>query len=373
MENDLSQESMNINSKTFSSMIPGAIAALSMLLITGCGRLPSNESSLDPAGPQSGRINTLTWLFMIVCIVVYALVMLVLLGAILRRRRGGGQGAPEMVIEPEPQHERRIWRVVSGSVAITVVTLFVLLFSDYATGRGIHKLGEKNEKIRIRITGHQWWWEVQYMDWPERFGERVLSNTITTANEIHLPVDKDHPVAVDFELSSADVIHSFWVPNLHGKKDLVPGHPTSVWLRADQVGTYWGECGEFCGYQHAQMRLLVVAEPAEQFKSWLDGQRQPGAEPADDMQKRGQQVFVSASCLMCHAIQGTPAYGRVGPDLTHVGSRRILAAGAIPNMPGHLAGWISDPQRIKPGAKMPQNSLNPKDLRALLEYLEHLK
>jgi cytochrome c oxidase subunit 2 len=211
------------------------------------------------------------------------------------------------------------------------------------------------------------------VDWPARFGERYPSNIITTANEIHIPVDPQHPVTVEFRLQSGDVIHSFWVPSLHGKRDVIPGHPTSFWLAADQPGTYWGECGEYCGYQHAQMRFLVVAQPVAEFQTWLDGQRQPPPEPQTALQTEGRNVFLHASCTMCHTIAGTDTHATVGPNLTHVGSRKILAAGAIPNMPGHLAGWITDPQRIKPGAHMPQNNLTPRDLRALIEYLESLK
>jgi cytochrome c oxidase subunit 2 len=274
---------------------------------------------------------------------------------------------------PDPVNERRLWNTVSTAIAITVVTLFVLLFSDFVTGRSIHALSDSPDPIRIQITAHQWWWEIKYIDWPERFGERLPYNGIATANEIHIPVDPQHPVAVELQLESHDVIHSFWVPNLHGKRDIVPGHPTSLWLSADRPGTYWGECGEYCGYQHAQMRLAVVAEPIEQFHTWLDAQRQSALEPTTYMQTQGKNVFLHTSCPMCHTIQGTDAGAGVGPDLTHVAGRKLLAAGAAPNVPGHLAGWITDPQRIKPGTRMPQNNLSAADLRALLEYLETLK
>jgi cytochrome c oxidase subunit 2 len=178
---------------------------------------------------------------------------------------------------------------------------------------------------------------------------------------------------VKFELQSNDVIHSFWVPNLHGKKDVVPGHPISTWLEADRTGEFYGQCAEFCGHQHANMRLLVVVEPQEQFDAWLAAQRLPAPDPVYEQQVRGQQVFMANACVMCHTIGGTTAGGRVGPNLTHVAGRKILAAGALPNTPGHLAGWVIDPQKIKPGTRMPQNNLSPADLRALLEYLQTLK
>jgi cytochrome c oxidase subunit 2 len=345
------------------------------VLLGGCaGELNSSESVLNPAGPQARHIGWLTTLFLWVCLVVFVLVMLFLAGAFLHRRRDLTlPPGDEPITKPDPVRERRLWTVVFSAIAITVVTLFVLLFSDFATGRALHQMSSASQPLRIQVTAHQWWWEVRYVDWPERFGERLPYNIITTANEIHIPVDAHHPIEVELDLESHDVIHSFWVPNLNGKRDIVPGHRTSFWLAADRPGSYWGECGEYCGYQHAQMRLLVVAQPVDEFQNWLKQQRQSPPEPANDMQKRGQNVFLHASCAMCHAIQGTEARALVGPNLTHVASRKILAAGAVTNMPGHLAGWITDPQRIKPGTRMPQNSLSPMDLRALLEYLETLK
>jgi len=314
------------------------------------------------------------WLFLWVCIVVFVLVMIALAAALLHRRHGAAMEPTNTPItEPDPKREHRLWITVSTSIAITVVTLFVLLFSDFATGRAIGQLSLAKDPLRIKVIAHQWWWEVQYLDWPDRFGERLPYNIIASANEIHIPVDPKQPVAVELELESHDVIHSFWVPNLHGKRDIVPGHPTSMWIAADQPGTYWGECGEYCGYQHAQMRLVVVAQPVDEFQSWLDASRKPAPEPATSMQTQGRNVFLHASCPMCHNITGTNASGKAAPDLTHVASRKILAAGAVPNMPGHLAGWITDPQKIKPGTRMPQNNLSPTDLRALLEYLETLK
>jgi cytochrome c oxidase subunit 2 len=192
---------------------------------------------------------------------------------------------------------------------------------------------------------------------------------VTTANEIHVPVGR----AVEFELTSVDVIHSFWAPNFHGKKDLVPGHPTTHWFKAERAGTFRGQCAEFCGMQHAHMRFVIVSEPPAEFNAWLDAQRQSAPAPQTDAQKRGQQVFLNSSCVLCHTVQGTPARGMVGPDLTHIAGRKMLAAGTMPNTEGHLGGWIIDPQQIKPGVRMPQNQLSAADLRALLDYLESLQ
>jgi cytochrome c oxidase subunit 2 len=154
---------------------------------------------------------------------------------------------------------------------------------------------------------------------------------------------------------------------------MIPGHGAAIWFQADKPGTYFGQCAEFCGFQHAQMRLVVVAESPDKFEAWQSSQMQPAAQPTTDLQKRGQQVFLSGTCAFCHTVEGTMARAHLGPDLTHVASRAKLAAGSIPNATGHLAGWIVDPQKIKPGANMPPNPLNPEDLRALLEYLSNLK
>jgi cytochrome c oxidase subunit 2 len=178
---------------------------------------------------------------------------------------------------------------------------------------------------------------------------------------------------VRFELVSNDVIHSFWIPNLHGKRDLVPGKPTRTFLRADRPGTYIGECAEFCGHQHATMRFVTVVEPEDRFERWLAAQRRPAPPPATDRTRRGQEVFLGATCAMCHAIQGTTALSRVGPDLTHLASRSMIASATLPNVRGHLAGWITDPQRVRPGVRMPPTIIAPADLQAMLDYLETLR
>ena len=341
-----------------------AAGILGVLLCGGYGP----QSALDTAGPQAGRIESLWWIFFWVCAVVYVLVLVFLFLPLLRGDVGrpAAGAAPEPSsdapeITPDPAAERRRSSVVGAAVTLTVLILFALLLGDMLTGRKIHA-DPGPDTLTIKITGHQWWWEAQYND-------VVPSNIVTTANEIHIPVGRP----VKFELFSNDVIHSFWVPSLHGKKDLVPGHPVSTWLQADREGEFWGQCAEFCGHQHANMRMVIVAEAPEKFGQWLEASRKSAGEPVYPQQARGQQVFMSSPCVMCHSIQGTPAGGRVGPDLTHVASRRILAAGAIPNTPGHMAGWIIDPQKIKPGTHMPQNNIAPADLRALLEYLESLK
>jgi cytochrome c oxidase subunit 2 len=250
---------------------------------------------------------------------------------------------------------------VSIATALTVLILFGFLVYDVAVGRQLTR-GLGKDALQVRVIGHQWWWELQYRD-------SVAHNWFTTANELHIPVGR--PVAL--ELLSTDVIHSFWPPTVSQKRDLIPGKDNSLWLQADTPGVYRGQCAEYCGQQHAKMAFLVIAQRPDSFASWLAAQRDTALTPTTELARRGQEVFLASSCVMCHAIGGTPAGSRVGPDLTHLASRRTIAAGTLPNTRGNLAGWIVDPQKIKPGTRMPPNQLKPADLQALLAYLETLK
>jgi cytochrome c oxidase subunit 2 len=244
---------------------------------------------------------------------------------------------------------------------LSLVVLIGLLFQSVATGRAIDTL-RSPDALRIQVTGNQWWWDVQY-------AHEIPSLRVTTANEIHIPVGR----AVRFDLLSTDVIHSLWIPNLQGKIDLVPGRLNELWLRADQPGVYRGQCAEYCGLQHAKMALVVVAEPPADFERWLTGNRAPAAAPVTAEQQRGRDIVERGPCAMCHNITGTLAGGRTAPDLTHIASRSTLAAGTLPNTRGHLAGWIADPQGIKPGNRMPAPGLSSDELQAVLAYLETLK
>jgi cytochrome c oxidase subunit 2 len=216
--------------------------------------------------------------------------------------------------------------------------------------------------LTIEITGRQWWWSVAYADTSPH-------GRFTTANEVHVPVGE--PVL--FLLTAQDVIHSFWVPNLAGKKDMIPGYTESFWFQADTAGVYRGQCAEFCGTQHAKMALWIIAEPRERYNAWVAQQREPAKSPTDSIASRGRDVFMVTMCAMCHAIEGTEAGSHVGPDLTHVGSRRTIAAGTLPNTREALSAWIMDAQAFKPGARMPANALHLDDLNALVTYLQGLK
>jgi cytochrome c oxidase subunit 2 len=192
---------------------------------------------------------------------------------------------------------------------------------------------------------------------------------VNSPNELHIPVG----VPVVLKAMSRDVIHSFWVPNLHGKRDLIPGIETQTWIQADAPGTYRGQCAEFCGHQHAHMAFEVIAESPDQFQSWLQQQRKAAPPPSTPETKRGHDVFMRNACVMCHTIRGTDAGSRIGPELTHVAARRLIAAGTLPMTREHLSQWVVDPQAAKPGNRMPPNPLSDEDLDALLSYLETLR
>jgi cytochrome c oxidase subunit II len=310
------------------------------------------QSALDPAGPQARMIAEVTWWFFGVCAVVYAVVIGLLLWAALRRRRES---------DDDPATSRKLGRVVATGVGVTIAIIVALTVVSVVAGRGLTSPSGPGA-ITVDVIGHQWWWEFQYHD--VSANERVNS-----PNELHVPVG----VPVALKAMSRDVIHSFWVPSLHGKRDLIPGMVTHTWIQADRPGVYRGQCAEFCGHQHANMAFLVVAEPAEKFQQWLVSQRRGAPQPQTDAQKRGHDVFMTGPCVMCHTIRGTPAGSRIGPDLTHVAGRLTLAAGTLPRTRGHLAGWIMDSQSIKPGNRMPPNALKGDDLQALLAYLETLR
>jgi cytochrome c oxidase subunit 2 len=257
--------------------------------------------------------------------------------------------------------ERRLTAAVGAALALTVITLIGLLVASVGTGRSIAAL-HASSAITIEVTGHQWWWEVTYDD-------AVPSRRVTTANEIHVPLGR--PVVL--KVTSRDVIHSFWAPALQGKRDLIPGYTTAIWMQVDRPGLFRGQCAEFCGLQHAHMAFDVVAEPGENFERWLEAMRQPAAAPQSAAARHGHEVFMSSRCAGCHTIQGTAAHGQVAPDLTHLATRTTVGAGTLPNTPDHLLAWVRDSQVSKPGNQMPPNPLSVDELQALLVYLETLQ
>lgn len=315
--------------------------------------------ALHAAGPQAQHIAHLWDLMLAVCGVVFAAVLVALLYAMWRSRR-----AEELPATPDlsslDSEESPLLRSVVWATGISTVLLVALIAASIYTDRALARLPVQ-DAVHIEVTAHQWWWEARY-------DNEDLSKVFTTANELHVPVGK--PVILS--LKADDVIHSFWVPNLAGKKDLIPGRSATLKLRADHAGVYRGQCAEFCGYQHALMAFSVVADEPQAYTAWLAAQEQPAKEPQDKTTQRGKQVFMRGNCAMCHAIQGTDALAMHAPDLTHIASRKSLAAGTLQNNEDNLRRWIIDPNGVKPGANMPPTQLPEEDLRALVAYLRSL-
>lgn len=327
-----------------------------LLLIAGCQDV---QSTYNAQGPAADRIVWLSWLMTILFLVV-SVVMWVLIAWAATRRRGtleehapidigGGQG----------------WIAVGGlAVPLVVLCVLFVLGLRLLASFPIHDpMNQHAIKPDIVVIGHQWWWEVHYVDGP-------VSEHFTTADEIHIPANKP----VMFELRSEDVIHSFWVPTLHGKVDLIPGHPNYVQIEASQPGNYAGECAVYCGEQHAHMRLLVVAQSPEDFEAWEEQQRKPADPPTTQQAQAGEQIFLGGPCSMCHQVRGTVAGGQVAPDLTHIASRQFIASDSFPNNTAYLESWVTHAQSLTPGCQMPDlTQFSGVQLQELTAYLQQLK
>lgn len=313
-----------------------------------------SQSALQPRSREADLIHELSTVLFIGGALIFALVMAFLFAA-LAQRRSDADRPPR-----ERGHGRGKLRAVIIAALATAAALVGLLIYDFVLTRSL--VAHAGDALPLRVVAHQWWWEVIYLD----DSSQVVART---ANEIHIPVGRR--VAIDLE--SRDVIHSFWVPNLQGKVDAIPGRMNRVVLSADEPGTYRGQCAEFCGLQHANMAFYVIAEPPEKFQAWLEHQRSPAASPTDELGISGERVFMSAPCALCHAVRGTLAMGSAGPDLTHLASRLSLASGTLENTRGNLAAWFMDPQHTKPGTHMPATHLDAANADALLYYLQTLK
>jgi cytochrome c oxidase subunit II len=314
------------------------------LLLGGC----TAPSVLAPQGPAAERIAGLWWIMFGLAGTIYGVVVALLLIGLFRRRRLESEG------ERHPA-DGRAW-ILGGGVALPVAVLILLFALTLGTMASL--AAPPSAALIVELVGHQWWWEVRYPD-----------RQVITANELHIPAGR----SVRLSLTSADVIHSFWAPELHGKIDLTPGRTSSFWIEARQPGVYRGFCAEYCGDQHANMAFLVIAEPPDQFAAWLERQRQAASAPTDLLAQQGRTVFQRAGCALCHIIRDAPAATGAGPDLTHLADRRTIAAGRLANTRDNLARWLTNPQAIKPGNKMPVPDLTPEELQALLAYLESLK
>jgi cytochrome c oxidase subunit II len=294
--------------------------------------------ALDPAGPHAGVVAVLTWVLVGMAVAVLLIVIAALAVALFGRRKW----------RERLGRERIIW---IGGLAFPIVVLTGVLIYGLATTQTLSASPSPGE-MRVRVVGEMWWWRVAYLDG----GGQVA---IHDANELHVPVGQP----VTLELQASDVIHSFWIPRLAGKLDMIPGRTNILRIQADRAGVYAGQCAEFCGGPHALMGFVVVAHAPGDFERWRAARMASPIAPADNFAQRGARVFDESGCGACHRITGTQFNGLAGPDLTYVGSRRSLGAGILPNNPGALAGWIADSQAIKP-------VLSGEDLRAVTAYLE---
>ncbi len=330
-----------------------SILILFSLVTTGCLGTPA---MLEPASENTTRIANLTWSIATIAAFVFVIVEALLLYTAFRYRRRSGAGLPKQI------HGNLaleiIWTsfpaiVLAIVFALTLGTLLSISNSPAASESG----GQPTKVLNVRVIGHQWWWEYQYTD----LG-------ITTANEMHIPVGS----TVNLQVESVDVIHSFWVPQLGNKIDGIPGLLNHTVYRATKTGQYKGQCSEFCGAEHALMRMDVVVEPADQFLAWVANEQAPAA-PVTGAAAQGRDAFLASPCINCHTIRGTEANGKLGPELTHFGSRATFAGAAFDNNPENLTAWLHDPQAMKPGNLMPNLGMTSGAVQSIVTYLESLK
>jgi cytochrome c oxidase subunit II len=345
------------------SLLLLALLVSSPILLNACTTSP--QSYLVARGPVAEKVLNLHVLIFWLSLAVFVGVQGLLIYTLLRYRRRRGEAA---VVPAQTHGNTRLeifWSVVPVLIVLVLAVPTVQQIGEFTT------LPTTPDTLKVRVVAHQWWWEFHYPD----LG-------VTTADELHIPVGQP----ISFDLESADVIHSFWVPYLSGTLDTIPGRVNKMWFQADEPGNYWGQCKEFCGASHALMGLRVIAESPQDFNAWVQAMRTPAATPPSGPAARGAEIFGAVSpanpaattpatgtCEACHTIQGTEAQGKVGPDLTLFGRRTTLAAGVLPNTPEHLRNWLDDPEAIKPGSKMPDYDLTPEELDALVAYLQSLQ
>ena len=324
------------------------VVAAGSLALAGCG---GKQNVLHPASKQEHAISVLWWVMLVGCTIGFGVIVgLLSLGWVRRNRDklpfGGGDRAGTAM-------------VVGLGVFLPIVILSSLfVWSDLFVIKTTEAPAASSTRLSVQVVGHQWFWEVRYP-----------GTDAVTANEIHIPVR----TRVDMLGTTADVIHSFWVPELNRKADLIPGRVNRILLDADRPGQYRGQCAEFCGLQHTNMAMYVFAEPPDVFRKWLANEERPARKPATALAREGERLFLRLPCSGCHTIRGTSANGTIGPDLTHLASRTTLAALTLPNKPPDLAHWIENPQDYKPGSKMPGFALTDRESAALVAYLDGLK
>ncbi|MGQ9424491.1 cytochrome c oxidase subunit II [Gilvimarinus sp. F26214L] len=325
--------------------IPSLLLISTLAGLHGCD---GPQSALAPAGVEAGQIANLFWVMTIAGGLIWVAVMVLVVYATRPRQRA----------RFHPRSTR--WLIVGAGAVFPTLVLGALLSYGLKLLPALRDPGDV--ALHITVSGEQWWWRVRYQ----------LDNdeSVELANEIRLPVGKK----VEFELESSDVIHSFWVPSLGGKVDMTPGRRTRLVLQPTKTGTFRGACAEYCGASHAYMMFDVVVTTEQEFRTWLDRQQEPASEPSSEIARRGQILFVANGCGACHQVRGTRARGRIGPDLTHVGSRLRVGAGMMPSTPESFERWISETEHIKPGVKMPSFGMLPEDqITAIAHYLSELQ
>jgi cytochrome c oxidase subunit II len=337
-------------------MSPRSLVFVAPLLLAGCSGV---QNALGGQGAESANFIRLFVIFTAVCTFMYLLVIAGLMAAMWRRRRA----ADPLTVENGKHHESKplLKPALIGWTALMAAGLVGLTIASFFTDRS-NAAAAREPGLVINVTANQWWWDVEYV-------AHDASKIIRTANELHLPVG----VPAQIRLKSNDVIHSFWVPNLAGKQDLIPGRTTDIQLVPRQVGLFRGQCAEFCGVQHARMALDVTVESKADFQRWVVAQQRVAFAPQSALELAGYRYITTRECSVCHNISGTPASARVAPDLTHFASRRSIAAGTLPMSRGNLYGWVADPQSQKPGSHMPTMGLEADELHAIVAYLERLK
>jgi cytochrome c oxidase subunit 2 len=323
------------------------VGFLLLFFAAGCS---GSHSTFAPASVNARMINNLTIILFSIAAVVFVVVEGVLIYTALHFKRKDQQGFPKQV-----EGNGRI--EIAWTILPAVVLLVVFFISLKTLGTLGYQPASAGDVLHIKVVGHQWWWEFEYPDLK-----------ITTANELHIPVN----TTVNIDVESVDVIHSYWVPQLGGKMDAVPGHTNFTWVNADQVGTFHGQCSEFCGAQHGKMLFDVYVDTPEQFQAWVKNQQSPIPQLTGQA-AQGEQEFLKGACVGCHTIDGTTAQGKVGPNLTHLGSRFIYAGGVGINTYESMATWLANPQAVKPGTLMPNLHLSQSQIDDIVTFLVNLK
>jgi cytochrome c oxidase subunit 2 len=333
------------------------------ILLAGSDGLAHGQSMFNPASPGAESIRTLSLLVFAITGFIFIVVEGILIYSIVRfRRRAAASAEPPQVYGSKPIEIA--WTAAPALIVFVLVLVTARTLWEVNIPPPPPRVGDNT--LFVTVVGRQWWWEYTY----DHYNGRELS--FTTANELHVPVSEEGVARrVYLTLKSADVCHSFWVPRLAGKTDLIPGRVNSMWFQTNQPGVYLGQCAEYCGTQHANMRLRVVVDSLRDFEGWLEKERKPAVQNPDV--RAGRSAFLSESCVNCHRVRGTPAQGNYAPDLTHLMSRQTLASGTVPNTPDNLRRWVTDPQYIKPGCLMPAFGLSDRKRDEIISYLLTLR